>query len=51
MLATYSNENDLRRAYGDRLDLLKSTLPSTDVSIKNVRENLAMMLGRLPRPS
>jgi hypothetical protein len=44
MLATYSNENDLRRAYGERLDLLKSTLESTDVSIKNVRENLAMML-------
>jgi hypothetical protein len=44
MLATYSNENDLRRAYGERLGLLKTTLESTDVSIKNVRENLAMML-------
>jgi hypothetical protein len=44
MLATYSNENDLRRAYGERLDLLKTTLESTDVSIKNVRENLALML-------
>jgi hypothetical protein len=44
MLATYSNENDLRRAYGERLDLLKSTLESTDVSIKNVRENLTLML-------
>jgi len=44
MLATYSNENDLRRAYGERLTLLKTTLESTEVSIKNVRENLAMML-------
>jgi hypothetical protein len=44
MLATYTNENDLRRAYGERLALLKTTLESTDVSIKNVRENLAMML-------
>ena len=44
MLVTYSNENDLRRAYGERLTLLKTTLESTDVSIKNVRENLAMML-------
>jgi len=44
MMATYSNENDLRRAYGERLTLLKTTLESTDVSIKNVRENLAMML-------
>jgi hypothetical protein len=44
MLATYSNETDLRRAYGERVNLLKTTLESTDVSIKNVRENLAMML-------
>jgi len=44
MLATYSNENDLRRAYGERITLLKTTLESTDVSIKNVRENLALML-------
>jgi hypothetical protein len=44
MLATYSNENDLRRAYGERIELLKTTLESTDVSIKNVRENLALML-------
>jgi hypothetical protein len=44
MLATYGNENDLRRAYGERVSLLKTTLESTDVSIKNVRENLALML-------
>jgi hypothetical protein len=44
MLQTYSTENDLRRAYGERVNLLKTTLESTDVSIKNVRENLAMML-------
>jgi hypothetical protein len=44
MMATYSTENDMRRAYGERIGLLKTTLESTDVSIKNVRENLAMML-------
>ena len=44
MLATYTTENDLRRAYGERITLLKTTLESTDVSIKNVRENLAMLL-------
>jgi len=44
MLATYGTENDLRRAYGERLSLLKTTLESSEVSIKNVRENLAMML-------
>jgi len=44
MLATYANENDLRRAYGERMSLLKTTLESTEVSIKNVRENLALML-------
>jgi hypothetical protein len=44
MLATYSNENDLRRAYGERITLLKTTVESTEVSIQNVRENLAMML-------
>jgi hypothetical protein len=44
MMATYGTENDLRRAYGERLALLKTTLESTDVSIKNVRENLSMVL-------
>lgn len=44
MMATYSNENDMRRAYGERISLLKTTLESTDVSIRNVRENLALML-------
>jgi hypothetical protein len=46
MMATYSNENDMRRAYGERISLLKTTLESTDVSIRNVRENLAMMLSQ-----
>ncbi|MEO8161253.1 MAG: DUF4124 domain-containing protein [Arenimonas sp.] len=46
MLETYSNENDLRRSYGERLNLLKTTLESTEVSIRNVRENLAAMLAQ-----
>lgn len=44
MMATYGSESELRRAYGERITLLKTTLESTDVSIKNVRENLALML-------
>jgi hypothetical protein len=46
MMATYSNENDMRRAYGERINLLKTTLESTDVSIRSVRQNLAMMLSQ-----
>lgn len=46
MMQTYSNETDLRRAYGDRITLLKTTLESTEVSIRTVRENLAMMLAQ-----
>jgi hypothetical protein len=34
----------MRRAYGERINLLKTTLESTEVSIRSVRENLAMML-------
>jgi hypothetical protein len=36
----------MRRAYGERISLLKTTLESTDVSIRNVRENLATMLAQ-----
>ena len=46
MMATYASENDVRRAYGERISLLKTTLESTDVSIRNVRENLALMLSQ-----
>ena len=46
MMATYANENDRRRAYGERIGLLKTTLESTEVSIRNVRENLAIMLSQ-----
>jgi hypothetical protein len=46
MMATYANENDMRRAYGERISLLRTTLESTEVSIRNVRENLAIMLSQ-----
>jgi hypothetical protein len=46
IMLTYSSENDVRRAYGERIELLKTTLESTDVSIRNVRENLATMLAQ-----
>jgi hypothetical protein len=46
MMASYETENDLRRAYGERIGLLKLTLESTDASIKALRENLATILAQ-----
>ncbi len=46
MMASYSSEDDMRRAYAERIGLLKVTLESTDISIKNLRENLATMLSQ-----
>jgi hypothetical protein len=45
MLASYLTEADLQRAYGDRIGLLKQTLESTDVSLKALRDSLAMQLA------
>lgn len=45
MLASYGTENDLRRAYGDRLELLKSTLESTDVGLQSLHASLATLLN------
>lgn len=46
MMASYSTEMDLRRAYGERISLLQMTIESTDVSIKSLRENLAEILAQ-----
>lgn len=46
MMASYETEADMRRAYGERIDLLKMTLESTDISIKSLRENLATILSQ-----
>ena len=46
MLASYETEIDLRRAYGERIALLQVTLESTEISIKNLRENLATILAQ-----
>jgi hypothetical protein len=45
MLASYLTEDDLRRAYGERISLLKQTLESTDVSLLSLRSSLAMQLA------
>jgi chromosome segregation ATPase len=45
MLASYETETDLIRAYNERIGLLKSTLESTDVSIKSMRTTLADLLA------
>ena len=44
MMASYLTEQDMRRAYGERIGLLTMTIDSTDISIKSLRENLATML-------
>jgi predicted RNase H-like nuclease (RuvC/YqgF family) len=46
MLASYETESDLIRAYNERIGLLKSSLQSTDVSIRNMRKTLADLLAR-----
>ena len=45
MLASYETETDLIRAYNERIGLLKSTLESTDVSIKSMRNTLTDLLA------
>ena len=45
MLASYLTEEDLKRAYGERISLLKQTLESTDVSLMSLRESLAVQLA------
>jgi hypothetical protein len=44
MMASYLTEQDMRRAYGERISLLTMTIESTDISIKSLRENLATLL-------
>jgi hypothetical protein len=45
MLASYLTEDDLKRAYGERIGLLKQTLESTDVSLMNLCSGLAAQLA------
>lgn len=46
MMASYMTEEDMRRAYGERISLLTMTIESTDISIKSLRENLATLLSQ-----
>ena len=46
MMASYMTEEDMRRAYGERIGLLTMTIESTDISIKSLRENLATLLSQ-----
>ena len=46
MMASYATEMDMRRAYGERISLLRTTIESTDVSIRSLNENLATMLSQ-----
>ena len=46
MMATYASEADMSRAYSERIGLLRVTLESTEVSLRNLSENLAMLLSQ-----
>jgi hypothetical protein len=46
MMASYETELQMRRAYGERIGLLQTTIDSTDISIKSLSDNLATMLGQ-----
>jgi hypothetical protein len=46
MLSSYETENDLRRAYDERLELLKQTLESTDVGLQSLHASLTAVLAQ-----
>lgn len=46
MMASYETEMDMRRAYGERIGLLQTTIDSTEVSVKSINDNLASMLAQ-----
>lgn len=46
MMINYATEDDLRRTYKERIDLLQQTIESTDVSIKSIRGSLTGMLAQ-----
>lgn len=46
MMASYLTEEDMRRAYGERIGLLTMTIESTDISIKSLSENLTTLLSQ-----
>jgi Domain of unknown function (DUF4124) len=46
MLINYATEDDLRRTYKERIDLLQQTIESADISIKSIRGSLTGMLAQ-----
>jgi hypothetical protein len=46
MLINYATEDDLRRTYKERIDLLQQTIESADISIKSIRSSLTGMLAQ-----
>lgn len=46
MMASYSSEAEMQRAYAERIGLLTVTLESTEISIKSLSENLATILSQ-----
>lgn len=45
MLENYETEDQLRRAYGERIDLIQQTIESTQISIGSQRSTLTAMLN------
>jgi hypothetical protein len=46
MMASYETEMDMRRAYGERIGLLTTTIESTDISIRSLSDNLQTILAQ-----
>jgi hypothetical protein len=46
MMASYETEMDMRRAYGERIGLLTTTIESTDISIRSLADNLQSILAQ-----
>ena len=46
MLVNYATEDELKRTYKERIDLLQQTIESTDISIKSIRGSLIGMLAQ-----
>lgn len=44
MVESYATENDLRRAYGERITLVEESLKTSELSLANLRQSLLSLL-------
>src|SRR5690606_3905876 len=48
MVESYATEDDLRRAYGERITLVEEALRTSELSIANLRQSLLSLLRQAP---